>query len=76
MRVFIASDHAGFDLKKALMTALPQIPWQDLGPVTKDSVDYPDYADRVAREVLAEPQAARGVLVCGSGQGMERSSEE
>lgn len=69
MKIFIASDHAGFDLKAQLLQAMPEIQWQDLGPATKDSVDYPDYADRVARLIQEDP-ASRGVLICGSGQGM------
>jgi ribose 5-phosphate isomerase B len=69
MRVLIASDHAGVDLKAALVEALPDIDWEDLGPLAKDSVDYPDFADKVAQRVQRDP-SLRGVLICGSGQGM------
>ncbi len=69
MRVLIASDHAGVDLKAALVKGMPDIGWEDLGPVTKDSVDYPDYADEVAHRVNRDA-TLRGVLICGSGQGM------
>lgn len=69
MRIPIASDHAGVDLKNALIKALPEIQFEDLGPADNASVDYPDYADRVGRLVNAEP-SRRGVLICGSGQGM------
>lgn len=68
-KLWIASDHAGVELKAALIKARPDLPWEDLGPASKDSVDYPDFADQVARRVNAEPEG-RGVLICGSGQGM------
>ncbi len=69
MPVLIASDHAGVDLKSELMRSMPDVDWEDLGPVARDSVDYPDFADKVAQRVQREP-ALRGVLICGSGQGM------
>lgn len=65
--IYIASDHAGFLLKEELKKRSPHLPWQDLGPENTDRVDYPDYADLVARKVQ---EGAIGVLVCGSGQGM------
>lgn len=69
MKVLIASDHAGIDLKTELKKNLPQIEWEDLGPQSKDSVDYPDFADKVASLIQRDP-SRRGVLICGSGQGM------
>jgi ribose 5-phosphate isomerase B len=69
MRILIASDHAGYDLKTELIRALPDIKFEDLGPSSKDSVDYPDFADEVGRRVNADP-SLRGILICGSGQGM------
>lgn len=69
MHVLIASDHAGVDLKAELIAARPDIEWEDLGPAAKDSVDYPDFADKVAKRVQRDP-SLRGVLICGSGQGM------
>lgn len=71
MRVAIASDHAGFTEKEKLKPLLEEMGLQvnDLGTVSDDSVDYPDYAARVANEV-ASGQADRGLLVCGSGTGM------
>lgn len=69
MRVLIASDHGGFELKTELKKRLPDIEWEDFGPDTKDSVDYPDFADKVASRIQKDP-AQRGILVCGSGQGM------
>ena len=66
--IFIASDHAGFDFKKQLMTERPNLPWKDLGPHDASSTDYPDWADKVAQEVAGGN--GMGVLVCGSGIGM------
>ncbi len=69
MELLVASDHAGFELKNALIKAVPEVSWKDLGPSAKDSVDYPDFADRVCK-VISRDENARGVLICGSGQGM------
>ncbi len=71
MKIAIASDHAGFEEKERLKPLLRElgIEIKDLGTVSEDSVDYPDYARRVAEEV-AGGQAEQGLLVCGSGTGM------
>ena len=71
MRISIGADHRGHDLKQKL------IPWlqsqghtvADEGAATTDSVDYPDYAAKVAHQV-AGGQAERGILVCATGVGM------
>jgi ribose 5-phosphate isomerase B len=71
MKIAIASDHAGFEEKeklKPLLTSLG-LQFEDLGTVTEDSVDYPDYARRVAERV-SKGEADQGLLVCGSGTGM------
>jgi ribose 5-phosphate isomerase B len=71
-KVLIASDHAGFDGKEAIKKTLDDlgVQYEDVGTGSLDSVDYPDYAERVARRV-ASGEAERGILVCGSGIGME-----
>ena len=71
MKVAIASDHAGFREKEAIKRTLDEIgvAYDDLGTVSEDSVDYPDYAVRVG-EAVARGEAERGLLVCGSGIGM------
>ena len=43
-KVLIASDHAGFELKRLLQEQLGEIDWEDLGPASADRVDYPDFA--------------------------------
>jgi ribose 5-phosphate isomerase B len=79
VRVAIGSDHAGFDLKEALKLALaqlhPDIQVDDLGTSSADSVDYPDYASRVAERVAAG-RADRGILVCGTGIGMAMAANK
>jgi ribose 5-phosphate isomerase B len=68
VKIPIAADHAGFALKEKLKSLLPQIAWQDFGTYDTARVDYPDFADRVAKEVSSHGGFA--VLICGSGQGM------
>lgn len=70
-RVLIASDHAGVQTKAELVTFLASLGLQveDLGPHDTTSVDYPEYAHRLARAVV-ERDDAWGVLICGSGIGM------
>ncbi len=69
--IYIASDHAGIDLKKELIESFPDLPWKDLGPQNKDSVDYPDFADLVCKNLTGKTDSKDfGVLICGSGQGM------
>lgn len=70
MRLVIGSDHAGFDLKQELTTYLRQLGHdvEDLGTSSRDAVDYPDFAEAVARGVLGG-RGERGILICGSGVG-------
>lgn len=68
--IYIASDHAGVDLKKQLIQTLSVegVMIHDLGPTTKDSVDYPDYAHQLCNAITN--QSDFGILICGSGIGM------
>lgn len=70
-RIPIASDHAGFELKERLRAALAELGYQveDIGTHSTASTDYPDYAHPLAQEV-STGEAARGVLLCGTGLGM------
>ena len=70
-KIFISSDHAGFKLKEAIKNYLKtrNINFFDLGPSNDRSVDYPDYAHKVARRVKLSKNNV-GILVCGSGTGM------
>jgi ribose 5-phosphate isomerase B len=67
--VAIACDHGGFALKEALKSALPDVTWLDLGTDSAASVDYPDFAAKLAGAIKAG-KAGRGILVCGSGIGI------
>jgi ribose 5-phosphate isomerase B len=71
MRIAIGADHAGFELKELIKQTLDElrIAYRDVGTDSDDSVDYPDFAAKVARGV-ASGEFDRGVLVCGTGIGM------
>ena len=71
MKIALASDHAGYAEKERLKSVLTDlgVDFEDLGPASEESVDYPDYARKVAEQV-AGGQVEQGVLVCGSGTGM------
>ena len=70
MKIAIASDHAGFELKSQLAPYLTSLGHtvQDLGTNSTAPVDYPDYSEAVALAVL-QGRAERGILICGSGVG-------
>lgn len=68
--IFIASDHAGLEMKRHLIGRYPFLPWKDLGPMNGDRVDYPDFAEKLCLNLKSEINESCGVLVCGSGQGM------
>lgn len=69
--VLLAADHAGYELKQDLARHLADLGYEavDLGTDSPDSVDYPDYAHRLA-EAIERGQAAQGILCCGAGIGM------
>lgn len=71
MNIAISSDHGGNNLRKEIITLLNELGhnYQDFGPQTSDSVDYPDYANPVS-EGVAAGNFDRGILVCGTGIGM------
>src|SRR4051794_138841 len=71
MRIAIASDHAGYELKEHVKAQLAAAGHDvvDVGPDSDESVDYPRYAGPAAR-LVADGDADRGVLVCGSGVGV------
>ena len=75
MNIAIAADHAGVDLKRQLVEFMEAEGHsvEDLGPHSKDSVDYPDYAHQVAEKVLAG-EVTLAVLVCGTGVGMSMAA--
>lgn len=75
MKFFVATDHAGIELKDYTVELLRQKGHEveDMGPYSKDRVDYPDYAHKVATAVL-ENSGTHGILICGSGIGMSMAA--
>ena len=75
MKFYIATDHAGVDLKDCTVIMLREKGHEvvDLGPFDKERVDYPDYAINVCEHVLAN-KASQGILICGSGIGMSMAA--
>ncbi len=75
MKFYIATDHAGVDLKDYTVELLRSKGHEvvDLGPYSKERVDYPDFAVKVAKAIQEEPDAD-GILICGSGIGMSMTA--
>ncbi len=70
--IFIASDHAGFELKNKIVGMLTKQGYhiKDLGPYEYDkNDDYPDYAEKLCKELMNTTEG-RGILICGTGIGM------
>ncbi len=69
-RIIAGSDHAGVDLKKELLERAKELGYEieDLGTMSHESADYPDFAHLVANEIARE--RGLGLLVCGTGIGM------
>ena len=70
-KIAVASDHAGFELKSAMVQALTESGFDilDLGAHGRDSVDYPDFG-RAMAESIQSREVERGVLICGTGIGI------
>ena len=70
--IYVGSDHAGYTFKMSLLEQLkkqfPDYVWNDLGCHSEDSCDYPEFAAKVAENVVR--RSARGILICGSGIGV------
>src|SRR6185295_15240991 len=71
MKIAIGADHAGFAAKEEIKTVIKALghTLTDVGTTSETSVDYPDYAEKVAR-MVASGEADKGVLLCGTGIGM------
>ncbi|MGB0999053.1 MAG: ribose 5-phosphate isomerase B [Flavobacteriales bacterium] len=78
MTIYLGSDHAGVAHKQRLVDHLEHrgIQAVDLGPFSDSRVDYPDYAHAVALEVLSENTDTLGVLICGSGNGINMTANK
>ena len=77
MKYFIGADHAGIDIKAYVKELFEKRGHEviDLGPNTKDRVDYPDFAAKVCENVLKE-EGSKGILICGSGIGMSMAANK
>ena len=71
-KIFIASDHAGYDLKTKIL-GLKNDNFIDLGTHSSDSVDYPDYSRALTDKVVLDKNSL-GILICGSGIGMNMAA--
>ena len=75
-KFFIASDHAGYNLKKDIIKKFSQkISLQDLGTYKNKSVNYTDYAHKLCKKVK-QNKSNVGILVCGSGMGMAMAANK
>lgn len=74
-KIHIGSDHAGFDLKEKIKEYLKNesMEFKDHGTFSKDSVDYPDYAHSVAKDVEVD---GIGILICGSANGVAMAANK
>ncbi len=75
MKIGIGCDHAGLEMKKEILALLDtlEVEYHDFGTDSNESVDYPDVARPVA-EAVAAGEYDRGILVCGTGIGMEMTA--
>jgi ribose 5-phosphate isomerase B len=79
MKIIIASDHAGYEMKHWLIhhfSSFIDVQWMDLGPFNGESIDYPDYAHPLAEKVLQGGEGQLGILLCGSGNGVCMSANK
>lgn len=77
MKYFIGADHAGIEIKAYIKTLFESKGYEvvDMGPFSKERVDYPDYAQKVCQEILKTPES-KGILICGSGIGMSMAANK
>lgn len=77
MKIFIGTDHAGFNIKNEVIKMLENLDCKvvDLGCKSNDRVDYPDFGHKVAKAVL-ENKGSFGVVICGTGIGISVSANK
>ena len=76
-KIFISSDHAGFNLKEKIVNHFKgkDFNFTDLGPYSKKRTDYPLYAHKLANKVVKNKNNV-GILICGSGTGMSMAANK
>jgi len=72
-KIIIGSDHAGFEMKHTIISNLSDIKFDDIGTDSDESVDYPDYANKLVKRIQINSYSF-GVLICGTGIGMSMSA--
>jgi len=77
-KLAIGSDHAGYDLKETLKRYMEEkgFEMEDHGTFSDESTDYPDYAHAVANSVAQDNDVNRGILICGSGNGISMAANK
>ncbi len=77
MKIGIGSDHGGFELKEYVKEYLQKsdLEFIDYGTYSKDSVDYPEFGEKVARAVISK-EVDRGIVICGTGIGISISANK
>ena len=77
MNIIIGNDHAGVDIKEAIISFLKEreIDYKNIGSDSKESVDYPDFAHPVASKV-DQKEFELGILICGSGNGVSMTANK
>lgn len=68
-KLAIACDHGGYSLKEAIKAHFSDVEWLDLGTNSNDSVDYPEYGQKLAK-AIAGGEVQQGIVICGSGIGI------
>jgi len=76
MKVAIGGDHAGYELKEWLKLQLEDFELIDAGPFSKESVDYPDFAHKIAEIVSNDEDMDFGILICGSANGVAMAANK
>ena len=76
-KIFISSDHAGFELKEMIKIFLKKnkLSFFDFGPSNNNRCDYPDYAHKLSKKVAKDKNFV-GILICGSGTGMNMAANK
>jgi ribose 5-phosphate isomerase B len=78
MQIFLASDHAGFELKEEVRKFLlnKNFAVEDMGTSSTESVNWAEYGAKAAKMVSEDPENAKGIIICGSGIGMSMVSNK
>ncbi len=78
MKIYLASDHAGYDLKQIVIRYIKDkgYKFEDLGTFSKESVNWAEYGAKAAKKVSEDPINTKGIIICGSGMGMSMVSNK